>query len=67
MAKIKRCYQIVARKPEVIEASGEQRDFTFLQECGAPVTVYGKCDRHQDMTHDQIDRQWRRFVRRITA
>ncbi len=64
--KITRCYQIIARTPQVLAYSGLQQDYTHLQECGAPVTAYGKCARHQDMTQDGIERAWRRFWRRVT-
>jgi hypothetical protein len=61
---IKRCYQIVARTPVTFD--GPQDEFTHLQQCGAPVTKYGKCARHQDMTHDLIERNWKRFWRKVT-
>ncbi len=67
MAKrITRCYQIVARTPQVVLYTGEPQDYTHLQQCGAPVTKYGKCARHQDMTQDLIERNWRRFWKAVT-
>ncbi len=65
--KIARCYQLVARTPEVLLARGDNRDFTHLQECGAPVTVYGKCARHQDLPNEGILIRYERFVRRQRA
>ncbi len=65
--KIARCYQLVARTPEVVLARGENRDYTHLQECGAPVTVYGKCARHQDISNDGILVRYERFLRRQRA
>ncbi len=64
--KIKRCYQVIARTPQVMLARGDQQDFTHLQACGAPVVKYGKCARHQDMTQDGIERNWQRFWRMVT-
>ncbi len=63
-ATIKRCYQVIARTPQVVLARGDYDDFTHLQECGAPVYKYGKCRKHQDTTQDMIERNWKRFWRR---
>ncbi len=65
--KIARCYQLVARTPEVVLARGDNRDYTHLQECGAPVTVYGKCARHQDISNDGILYRYARHMRRQRA
>ncbi len=66
MAKISRCYQLVARTPTVMLYKGPHTDFTHLQECGAPVVKYGKCARHQDVSNDGILRRYGKFVRRMT-
>lgn len=65
--KITRCYQIIARTPQVLDARGEQQDYTHLQECGAPVTEYGKCARHQDISNDGILFRYERFLKRQRA
>ncbi len=65
MPRITRCYQIVARTPQVVLYRGDQQDFTHLQECGAPVVKYGKCARYQDMTQDGILRRYAQHVRRM--